>query len=404
MTERLFSGFRRGSREGRSDGMDMKNCRRVCAHVHLDALEHNLFEIRRLISPETKIIAVIKADAYGHGAVACARLMETMDFVWGYGVATAVEAMELRRNSIQKPILVLGYTFPEQAEELAAGRIRPTIFSLESAQAVSEAAAKAGYPVPVHIKIDTGMSRIGYQVTEKAADEIALIAELPGIRIEGIFTHFSRADEKDKTFTRRQFESYQRMVGMLRDRGIEIPFHHVSNSAGILDFPEANLDAVRAGIILYGLWPSEEVRHTADLRPVLELKSHLAHVKMLEEGRLVSYGGTWRAEGERKIATVPVGYGDGYPRSLSNCGCVLLHGQRVPICGRVCMDQLMVDATGIPDVKTGDEVTLVGRDGNDCITVEELGELSGRFNYEFVCDLGKRIPRVYDYKGKPVEY
>ena len=379
----------------------MKQYKRVFAAIHMDALEHNLKEIKRVIKPDTQIIAVIKMDAYSHGAVNFAELMEDMDFIWGYAVATIDEAVILRNNFIKKNILVLGYTFPEQYEDMITYQVRPTIFSLEMAQQFSEVEEYMGKTVPVHIKLDTGMSRIGYQITEEAADEIAQICRLPHMILEGIFTHFSRADETDKTFTHKQLDAYLHMIDMLRKRGVEIPLHHVSNSAAITDLPEANMDLVRAGIIIYGLWPSNEVqKDVIDLWPVMELKSHVVHVKTLEPGRLISYGGTYEVQKEQKIATVPVGYGDGYARSLSNKGYVLIHGKRALICGRVCMDQFMVDVTDIPNVKVGDEVVLIGKDGEEEITMEAIGELSGRFNYEFACDLGKRIPRVYDYKGR----
>lgn len=379
----------------------MKQYKRVFAAIHMDALEHNLKEIKRVIKPDTQIIAVIKMDAYSHGAVNFAELMEDMDFIWGYAVATIDEAVILRNNFIKKNILVLGYTFPEQYEDMITYQVRPTIFSLEMAQQFSEVAEHMGKTVPVHIKLDTGMSRIGYQITEEAADEIAQISRLPHMILEGIFTHFSRADETDKTFTVKQLNAYLHMIDMLKKRGVEIPLHHVSNSAAITDLPEVNMDLVRAGIIIYGLWPSNEVqKDVIDLWPVMELKSHVVHVKTLEPGRLISYGGTYEVQKEQKIATIPVGYGDGYARSLSNKGYVLIHGKRAPICGRVCMDQFMVDVTDIPNVKVGDEVVLIGKDGEEEITMEAIGELSGRFNYEFACDLGKRIPRVYDYKGR----
>lgn len=379
----------------------MKQYKRVYAAIHMDALEHNLLEIKRVIHPDTKIIAVIKMDAYSHGAVNFAELMEQMDFIWGYAVATVDEAVILRNNFIKKNILVLGYTFPEQYEDMINYQVSPTIFSLDMAKEFSDIARKLGRTVPVHIKLDTGMSRIGYQITQESADEIAQIAKMPHMILEGIFTHFSRADETDKAFTQKQLHAYLHMIDMLKERGVEIPLHHVSNSAGIIDLPEANMNLVRAGIIIYGLWPSDEVKKVnIDLKPVLELKSHVVHVKTLEPGRVISYGGTYELEESRRIATIPVGYGDGYARSLSNKGYVLIHGQKAPIRGRVCMDQFMVDVTDIPDVKVGDLVTLIGRDGAEEITMEQIGELSGRFNYEFVCDLGKRIPRVYDYKGR----
>lgn len=382
----------------------MASYSRVRADIDLDAFAHNLNEIERVIDPNTKVIAVIKTDGYGHGAIPLARMMEPRDDIWGYAVATVEEGLALRRNGMKKPILILGYTFPEQFPEIVSHELIPAVFSYDTAELFSEEACRQEKNLKIHIKLDTGMSRIGFQVCQESADEIARIAELPNIVIEGIFTHFAKADETDKDFTKRQAESYQRMIQWLKDRKIEIPIHHISNSAGIVDLPEYNLNLVRAGIILYGLWPSDEVcKENIDLRPLLSLKSHLVHVKTLEAGRSISYGGTFRTNTEKRIATVPVGYGDGYPRSLSNKGYVLIRGKRAPICGRVCMDQFMVDVTDIPEAKPGDEVTLIGTDGTDQIAMEELGELSGRFNYEFACDLGKRIPRVYYRDGRIVD-
>ena len=313
----------------------MKQYKRVYATINLDRFEHNLDEIKRVLKPGTKVAAVIKMDAYGHGAVQLAKLMEDRDEIWGYAVATADEAVILRNNEIRKPILVLGYTFAYQYPLMIEHDIRPTIFSLEMAEELSEAAVKLGRDVPVHIKLDTGMSRIGYQICEASADEIAQIGKLPHIILEGMFTHFSKADEKDKAFTRHQIAGYQKMTDMLKERGIRIPVHHVSNSAGIIDLPEANMDMVRAGIILYGLWPSNEVdRSVLDLKPVLSLKSHVVHIKTLEPGRIISYGGTYEVTRPSVIATIPVGYGDGYARSLSNKGYVLINGKRSPNSGR----------------------------------------------------------------------
>ena len=374
----------------------MKEYRRICANISLKALEHNLDAIHGCIERDTKIIAVVKADGYGHGAVPLAEVMAQREDIWGYAVATPEEAEELYSNGIKKPILILGYTFPEYDEQIVKEGLRPAVFSLERAKQLSEEAVCQNKDCKIHIKLDTGMSRIGFQVTEQSADEIAQIAALPNIIIEGIFTHFSKADETDKTFTRKQADTYEQMLTWLKDRQIEIPIHHVSNSAGIVDLPEYNKDIVRAGIILYGLWPSDEVeKNNINLQPLLSLKSHVVHVKELEPGRIISYGGTFEVEKTMQIATVPVGYADGYPRSLSNKGYVLIHGKRAAICGRVCMDQMMVDVSEIPDVKPGDEVTLIGTDGAETITMEELGDMSGRFNYELACDLNKRIPRIY---------
>lgn len=378
----------------------MKQYKRVYAAIHMDAFEHNLKSIKQCIQPGVQIIAVIKMDAYGHGAVKFAEMMDTYEYVWGYAVATLDEAIILRNNGIKKNILVLGYTFPEQYEDLIRYQVRPTIYSMDMAKEFSEVAEKLNQSIPVHIKIDTGMSRLGYQVCQESADEIAQISKLPHMLIEGIFTHFSRADETDKTFTELQLASFDEMIQLLKERQIHIPIHHVSNSAAIIDLKSANLSMVRAGIILYGLWPSDEVKKdNICLRPVMELKSHVIHVKTLQPGRVVSYGGTYEVKEPKVIATIPVGYGDGYARSLSNKGYVLIHGKKAPICGRVCMDQFMVDVTEIEDVKVGDLVTLLGQDQDEEITMEQLGEVSGRFNYEFACDLGKRIPRVYYYQG-----
>lgn len=381
----------------------MNRYRRVHAEIDLDAVIHNMEAMHGIISEKTKIMAVIKADGYGHGAVEIAGAIDHLDYLYGYAVATVEEGQILRNHGITKPILILGYAFPEQYEEMIKAEIRPTVFTREMAEELSQAAERAGTDCRIHFAVDTGMSRIGYQVTEESADEIAQLVKLPHIIIEGIFTHFARADEADKAHTFQQLERYGQMISMLKERGIEIPIHHCSNSAGIVEIPEANMDLVRAGITLYGLWPSEEVdKDRIDLQPVLSLLTHVAYVKELEAGREISYGGTYTTAERRRIATIPVGYADGYARGLSNKGEVLIHGKRVPIRGRICMDQFMVDVTDIPNVKSGDKVVLIGADGNERITMEEVGNLSGRFNYEFVCDLGKRIPRVFVHGGKVI--
>lgn len=381
----------------------MNRYRRVHAEIDLDAVIHNMEAMHGIISEETKIMAVIKADGYGHGAVEIAGAIDHLDYLYGYAVATVEEGQILRNHGITKPILILGYAFPEQYEKMIKAEIRPTVFTREMAEELSQAAERAGTDCRIHFAVDTGMSRIGYQVTEESADEIAQLVKLPHIIIEGIFTHFARADEADKAHTFQQLERYGQMISMLKERGIEIPIHHCSNSAGIVEIPEANMDLVRAGITLYGLWPSEEVdKDRIDLQPVLSLLTHVAYVKELEAGREISYGGTYTTAERRMIATIPVGYADGYARGLSNKGEVLIHGKRVPIRGRICMDQFMVDVTDIPNVKSGDKVVLIGADGNERITMEEVGNLSGRFNYEFVCDLGKRIPRVFVHGGKVI--
>ena len=374
--------------------------RRAVAEIDLDAILYNVGQMGRHIAAGAKIMAVIKADGYGHGAVPIGKELEPLDIVWGYAVATAEEAWILRRNGLEKPILVLGAVFPEQYQGLVGQEIRPTIYSLQQAEGLEEFLSRQGTSLPVHVKIDTGLSRLGFQATEKAAGEVAQIAGMEHIIVEGLFTHFAKSDAKDKSMAISQMERFGAMQKMLAGYGISIPIAHCSNSAAIIDMPEAHMDLVRAGISLYGMWPSSEVqKENISLRPALSLKSCIVFLKELEQGRAVSYGATYETSGNQRIATIPVGYGDGYPRSLSNRGYVLVHGRRAPI----CMDQFMVDVTDIPEAAEGDTVTLVGTDGAETITMEGIGELSGRFNYEFACDLGKRIPRVYKKGGEIVQ-
>ena len=382
----------------------MKTYSRVYAEVNLDAILYNMKQMRKLLKEDTKIMGVIKTDGYGHGAVPIGRELEQLDYTWGYATATVEEAEILRRNGMEKPILVLGATFPEQYEAMADLGIRVNLYSIRQAEQMEAAAAKMNKKIMVHAKIDTGLSRLGFQVTEEAADEIARISRMPHIIVEGIFTHFAKSDAKDKTMANQQMEAFSKMKKMLEERNVEIPMIHCSNSAAIIDMPEANMSVVRAGISLYGMWPSDEVKkENIDLQPVMSLKSCIVFLKELEKGRTISYGATYETTRKQRIATVPVGYGDGYPRSLSNKGYVLIHGKKAPICGRICMDQFMVDVTDIPEAQEGDLVTLVGKDHGAEITMEEIGDLSGRFNYEFACDLGKRIPRVYIKNGEVVE-
>ena len=272
------------------------------------------------------------------------------------------------------------------------------------AKELSAEAVRQGKEVKVHIKVDTGMSRIGFADTEDSVKEVCAISQLPGLKLEGLFTHFAKADELDKTATEKQLARYLAFCKACEEAGVSFRIHHCSNSAGIIDLPEANLDMVRAGITVYGLYPSDEVKKDlVPLKPAMEMKSHIVHVKTIAPGTEVSYGGIYTADSPRRIATVPVGYADGYPRSLSNKGCVLVAGKRAPICGRVCMDQMMVDVTEIPEAVPGMEVTMFGKDGEACLSVDELAELSGRFNYEFVCDLSKRVPRIYLRHGEVSE-
>lgn len=370
--------------------------RRVCAYVDLGAVLWNLQQIHEAVSEHTKIVAVIKADGYGHGAVPIAQRTEGLEYLWGFAVATAEEAYALREAGIRKPILILGYTFEEDYARMCRERLIPTVFTLEMARKMSDTACGLHGCMEVHLALDTGMTRIGFADDEDAVKICAEIAALPGLRVTGMFTHFARADEFDQGPLIRQFERYQVFADKLEGAGVHLQYRHCSNSAGIMNYPAAGLDLVRAGIILYGLFPSDQVyTDKIRIRPALELKSHVVHVKDVGAGVPVSYGGTYVTQREMRIATIPVGYGDGYPRSLSNKGYVLIHGQEAPILGRVCMDQFMVDVSHIPGVQVEDPVTLIGKDKDAQITMERLGDLSGRFNYEFACDLTARVPRVY---------
>ena len=382
----------------------MKTYSRVYAKIDLDAIAYNMEQMKQNIRPETKVMAVIKADGYGHGAVQIAEMMERWNYIWGFAVATLDEAVVLRTEGIQTPILVLGCVFPDQYMEMLKHEIRMNIYTEEMAESISRMAAREGKTAYMHIKLDTGMSRLGFGINEQSAETIKRISKMPNVNMEGIFTHFTKADEKDKSFTKKQIQEFVWMTERLKEKNVRFTYEHCSNSAGIIDVPEANFDIVRAGISTYGLYPSEEVDKTnVKLKPALALKSHVAFVKEIERGTPVSYGGTFVAKEKMKIATIPVGYADGYPRSLSNKGYVLIRGKKAPILGRVCMDQFMVDVTQIEGVSFGDKVTMIGKDGNEILPVEVLSELSGRFNYEFVCDLGKRIPRVYVRDGKIAE-
>ena len=388
---------------------------RVYARIDLEAIKYNLESMKNNIPEGTKMMAVIKTNAYGHGAVRIGQMLESVDYIFGYATATAEEAFELRDAGIKKPILVLGYTFPYAYERMLKEGIRPTVFRMDMAKELSECALKlknsgslasSSYELkgleegfPIHIAVDTGMSRIGICPDETGLDFINEVIKLDGISIEGIFTHFARADEKDLSNAREREKVFADFVKAAEDRtGYKIPIHHCANSASIIAVPESSMDMVRAGVTMYGMWPSDEVdKSIIDLKPTMELISHVVMVKEVPEGTPVSYGGTFVTDKTTKIATVPVGYGDGYPRSLSGKGYVLINGRHANILGRVCMDQFMVDVTDIPDIKEGDEVVLLGKDkkSGEEITAEFLGDLSGRFNYELTCDINKRVPRVF---------
>ena len=383
----------------------LESYQRVWAEVDLDAIWENMVHMKENIAENTKILAVIKTDGYGHGGVPLAKMLEQLDFMFGYAAATYEEAHVLREAGVKKPILILGYTFPYCYEELIREEIRPAVYRRDTVEELAAAAAKVGKKAKVHIKVDTGMGRIGITPDEEGLEFVRFLIEHPELEVEGIFTHFAKSDETDKTSANHQLELFQDFIKKIQtELGITIPVKHCSNSAAILEMPQANMDMVRAGITTYGLYPSEEVsKDIVPLRAAMSLYSHIVYCKTIHSGQSVSYGGLFTAQKDTRVATIPVGYGDGYPRSLSGKGYVLIHGKKAPILGRVCMDQFMVDISEIPEAMDGDKVTLLGMDGTERITAEELGELSGRFNYEFVCDLGKRIPRVYRQHGEITE-
>lgn len=374
-----------------------KGYERVRADISLDAILANMESMKRNLKEGVQITAVLKTNAYGHGAVEIAKVLEPLDYVWGYAVAAFEEAVELREAGLRKPILLLGYVFPYCYQELAKMNIRPAVFREDMLEQLSAAAKAAGKKIKIHIAVDTGMSRIGIFPDETGLDFVKKALETEGLQVEGMFTHFARADEADRSFTEEQLEKFVWLTEAVKERlGYEIPIRHCSNSAGIIEYPHANMTMVRAGITLYGLWPSDEVRKDiVPLEPVMSLRSHIIYIKEISAGTPVSYGGTWAPDHTVRLATVPVGYGDGWPRSLSNKGYVLIRGQKAPIRGRVCMDQFMVEVTDIPDAAEGDEVTLIGRDGDAYISMEEVGDLSGRFNYELACDINPRVPRLF---------
>ncbi|MCR5294927.1 MAG: alanine racemase [Lachnospiraceae bacterium] len=379
----------------------MEQFQRIRAEIDLDALAFNFDTMYRKLSPGAKLAAVIKADGYGHGALEIARLLEDRPYLWGFAVAAAEEALELRRGGIKKPIMLLSYAFCESWKDMIEQDIRFTVFDLDTAAGISDLAVKLGKEAYIHIALDTGMSRIGFADNTRSIQEIKTISVLPSIVIEGLFTHFAQADEPSIAPAQSQLERYLDFSDKLKKDGVRIPIRHTSNSAGIFRLKEAHLDMARAGITLYGLLPSDEIaEEVKGILPVMRLVSHISFVKDLSPGSKVSYGGTFTADKEMRVATIPVGYADGYPRLLSGKGHVLIRGKRAGILGRVCMDQFMVDVTEIEGAARGDEVVLLGSQGEEFISAEQLGALSGRFNYELVCDIGKRVPRCFMAGGK----
>jgi alanine racemase len=372
---------------------------RVYAKVNLDAICLNVSRVIDKVGKAVSVMAIVKTDAYGHGAVPVAKALCEAG-VDSFGVATVEEALQLRRNGISSPILILGYVFPEDYEKVIKNDIMHAVFRYENAVELSKKAVQMGKTAKIHIAVDTGMGRIGFQPNDESIEEIKKISLLENIEINGIFTHFACADEKDKVSCNAQKQLYLGFLEKIAANGIKIPVRHMDNSAGIIDYNSDFLDMVRVGIMTYGLYPSEEVNKAGfRLDPALEIISRVTFVKKVPAGFKVSYGSTYTTDKDTEIATVSIGYGDGYPRSLSNKGRVLINGKFAKIIGRVCMDQMMVDVTGM-GVKQGDRVVVVGKDGENFISVEEVADTSGSFNYEFCCCINMRVPRVYIKDGK----
>ena len=377
--------------------------RAVWAQIDLDAAAHNMRQIRKHVGPDVKIAAVVKANAYGHGSVELAKTFAE-NGADCFAVSSLDEAVELRRYAhIDKEIFILGHTDARRTEELLTYDIEPAVFNLKNAEFFSQEAQRLGKTLRVHIAVDTGMSRVGFQVNEFSVSEIKAIAALPNIEIRGMFTHFAVSDIKDKTFTREQYGHFRWMCKRMEEEGIHIALRHCCNSAAALELPEYYCDMVRPGIIMYGCEPSPDVDiKPYDLRPVMSLRCCLAHVKLIDAGATVSYGRHYTAPSRRKIATLPVGYADGYSRILSGKVDVLYHGHRVPQVGAICMDQCMIDVSGEANVHAGDEVVLFGRQGDSFIPIEEIAAACGTINYEIMCNISRRVPRVYMKNGKVV--
>ena len=368
------------------------------AIIDLDAVSANFDAVCRKAG--VPVMAVIKADAYGHGAVPIALLLEERCAF--FGVSSLSEALELRSAGIARPILILGYTPPEGFPDAVRLGIRPAIFRYEDAEVLSRAAGDGGLSAPFHFAVDTGMSRIGFQVTGADADVCARIAALPNLQPEGLFSHFAAADSADLSRARAQAARFDAFDAMLKSRGVNVPIRHLNNSAGLMNF-EHHYEMVRSGIVTYGLYPSDEVDPgLLALTPAMSLLSRVSYVKTLPPGREISYGGTFVTTRPTTVATVPIGYADGYRRSLSGRFSVLIRGRRAPILGRICMDQLMADVTDIPGVREGGAVTLIGKDGGETISMEEIAAAAGSFNYEFACGISRRVPRIYLRGGKIV--
>lgn len=371
---------------------------RSFARIDLTAIRNNFESLKALLKPGVKTMAIVKANAYGHGAVRVAKTLENLaDY---FAVADIQEALELRDNGIKNPILILSYTSTYHYEELIGNEIIPTVYSLEDAIKLSQTAVEMSRKAVIHIAVDTGMNRIGFKDCDDSADTVKKISTLPNIEIEGVFTHFACADCEDKSFVNVQKQRFDKFVSSLEDRGLDIPIKHCCNSAATIDC-DSHYDMVRMGIALYGLYPSDEVmKEKVTLKPAMEVVSRIIHIKDVEPGEGIGYGHAYVTPEKKKIATVCIGYADGYNRAFSNNGCVLVNGKRAKVVGRVCMDQIMIDITGIDGANVGDQVIIMGEQKGSVITAEELGEMCGSFNYEMICTFMPRVNKIYYENGK----
>ena len=363
------------------------------ARIDLDAIAHNARELKRHVGPSVHLVAVVKANAYGHGALEVAQVALAHGATW-LAVARVAEGVQLRQAGMSAPILVMGYFLPSEAEAVAAYDLTATVNSAEVARALSGQAQRLGRSVTVHVKVDTGMGRFGLLPAE-VLPFLAGISAMPGLEVEGLWSHFATADARDKTYAHQQFATFLQVIQAVEDAGYAISMRHIANSGILFDLPATHLDAVRPGILLFGLHPSDEVTPTILLRPALSLVSHVGRVRTLPAGSSISYGRTYTTTRPTPVALVPIGYGDGYHRLLSNRGAVLIRGQRAPIVGRVCMDNIVVDVTGIQGVQEGDEVVLIGPQGEDYISAEEVAAWAETINYEVTTSLLPRLPRIY---------
>ncbi|MDW7672991.1 MAG: alanine racemase [Bacillota bacterium] len=368
--------------------------RPVWAEIDLSAIADNMQAIKSWVTPKTEIMAVVKANAYGHGAVEVARTCMA-NGASRLAVAIVAEGIELRNNGFSAPILVMGYTPPEQCQLLLDYNLTQTVFSLEQAKIISKLAAAAKKTIQIHLKVDTGMGRLGF--LEHQLEELVSATKLPGLQVEGVFTHFATADEADKSYTLAQLNLFNRQLTELDKIGLKPPIVHAANSAGIIQYPDSHFNLVRPGLMLYGMYPSNQVdQNNVSIRPAMSFKAKVAHVKKVAKDTSISYGCTYQAPKNSVIATLPLGYADGYSRLLSNKGKVLINGHLARVVGRVCMDQIIVDVTQIPDVKVGAEVVLFGYSSEGhWLPIEEIAALAGTINYELVCKVSYRVPRIY---------